>query len=79
MTVRICDYVIAKLDIEGAEWEVLTHILQRGAGPLLDELLVEWHPWHEGNRPPDLPSGDRISSFFRSLGVFVPDKYFTNK
>ena len=42
---RYCaaDLLVVKLDIEGGEWEVLEHVLERGAARLIDHLHVEWH------------------------------------
>ena len=42
---RYCaaDVLVVKLDIEGGEWELLEHLLRRGAAPLIDFLAVEWH------------------------------------
>ncbi|GJJ73022.1 hypothetical protein EMPS_05380 [Entomortierella parvispora] len=38
------DYVVIKMDIEGAEYEVVPHLAEMGAGIVVDQLLVEWHP-----------------------------------
>ena len=42
---RYCvkDNVLLKLDIEGAEFELLEHVLADGAAPILDTVVVEWH------------------------------------
>jgi len=37
------DYVIVKMDIEGAEYDILPALLIRGAFPYIDELYVEFH------------------------------------
>jgi FkbM family methyltransferase len=37
------DYIIVKLDIEGAEWEVITDLLHSGRLSMINELYVEWH------------------------------------
>lgn len=37
------DIVEVKMDIEGAEFEVLEHVLQTGIARLIDLLAVEWH------------------------------------
>lgn len=39
------DRLILKLDCEGAEYELLSHLIQQEADVLLDSILVEWHPW----------------------------------
>lgn len=38
------DYTVCKMDIEGAEFDVLEHLLKSKRMGLLDVLLVEWHP-----------------------------------
>jgi FkbM family methyltransferase len=37
------DYVIVKMDIEGAEYDVLEKIISDGNLPLMDELIIEFH------------------------------------
>ena len=37
------DFVVVKMDIEGMEFELLPHLIQRGVAPLIDELFVECH------------------------------------
>ena len=45
------DYVVCKMDVEGAEFDVLEHLLRTRRIVLIDVLLVEWHasrfpnPW----------------------------------
>lgn len=41
--VRPRDYVILKLDIEGAEYHVVPHLIETGAITLINELYIEWH------------------------------------
>lgn len=48
------DHLIVKMDIEGAELRVLTHLIERGADQYIDHLLVEFHdnkmPSYESNK-----------------------------
>tara|TARA_R110000824_G_scaffold34500_1_gene109343 strand:- start:100 stop:705 length:606 start_codon:yes stop_codon:yes gene_type:complete len=37
------DYIVLKLDIEGAEYDVLEKIIEDGAINLISELYMEWH------------------------------------
>lgn len=37
------DYIVVKMDIEGAEWHVLRDMIERGATSLVDELFLEMH------------------------------------
>jgi hypothetical protein len=36
--------VVLKLDCEGAEYELLEHLIKRNVDARLDRVLVEWHP-----------------------------------
>lgn len=35
---------VVKMDIEGAEYELLQHMIVDGSDRYIDELLIEWHP-----------------------------------
>ena len=37
------DYLVCKMDIEGAEFDVLEHLLRTGGVGMVNLLLVEWH------------------------------------
>lgn len=37
------DYVVLKLDVEGAEYALVPHLLRSGAAQLIDELFLEAH------------------------------------
>lgn len=37
------DYIVLKLDIEGAEYRVVSDLINSGAIEMVDELFVEWH------------------------------------
>lgn len=37
------DRVIVKMDVEGAEYELLERMLEDGTDQLVSELIVEWH------------------------------------
>lgn len=39
------DYIIVKMDVEGAEFPILNKLLDSGNGCLLDVLAWECHPW----------------------------------
>jgi FkbM family methyltransferase len=42
--------VILKLDAEGAEIELLEHLIVTRADLRLSRVLVEWHPWNDPER-----------------------------
>lgn len=37
------DFVVVKMDIEGSEYEVITHMAEMSAWTVMDHLFVEWH------------------------------------
>lgn len=43
MNISMEDTVICKMDIEGAEFDVLEHIISRGGINLINIILIEWH------------------------------------
>lgn len=45
------DFVVVKMDIEGAEYEVVPHLAQMKAGTVIDHLLVEWHHFDVSSSP----------------------------
>ena len=42
-TVRPDDFVVVKMDIEGAEYDVVPHLLREKVADLIDELFLEIH------------------------------------
>lgn len=38
------DFVVVKMDIEGAEYEVIPHMAEMSVWTVVDHLFVEWHP-----------------------------------
>jgi len=49
-TVLPGDYLCLKLDVEGAEYEILEKMIREGTIDLVNELLVEFH-WHKCGVP----------------------------
>ena len=49
---RFCpaDHVEIKMDIEGAEFEVLEHLLRSGRASLVDSISIEWHTSKRGQK-----------------------------
>ncbi|CAO3569220.1 unnamed protein product [Mortierella alpina] len=47
------DFVVVKMDIEGAEYEVIPHMADMGAWVVIDHLLVEWHGAGVGGGTPE--------------------------
>ena len=40
------DYIILKMDIEGAEYKVISKMMTEGSFDYINELLIEWH-WYK--------------------------------
>ena len=55
------DFVFLKIDIEGAENELLTQLIQRGALDFIDYIAVEYHPYTWNMERPEFES--KINSF----------------
>jgi len=47
------DFVVVKMDIEGAEHEVVPHMAEMSAWIVVDYLLVEWHGAFVGGGTPE--------------------------
>lgn len=78
---RPCDYVVLKMDVEGAEWPILHSMVDSGfpQRQLIDELLCEWHYWvlaeNRGDLDfvPDAAEKRRINVAFQKHGTYVPN------
>ena len=58
------------MDIEGAEFVVIPHLIKTGTITLIDELFLESHPWrlpHKSNANKGLYLVRKI----RSMGVYA--------
>jgi len=51
--------VILKIDAEGAEFDLLEHLIATGAMARLTRVLVEWHPVGQGERRRAIEEGLR--------------------
>jgi len=45
------DFVVVKMDIEGAEYQVLPHMAEMSAWLVIDYLLIEWHDVQQFSTP----------------------------
>eukprot|EP01079_Euglenida_sp_SAG-EU17-18_P001878 gene1878-2959_t len=50
------DYVLLKMDVEGAEHCIMRHMALQGTLCLVDDILMEVHPYKSLCKPPDLSS-----------------------
>lgn len=69
------DYVILKMDIEGAEWDVLPCLANSNVAGLVDRLMVETHPMDWGNAGTTQPQYDAALAALRAKGVDIPNGY----
>lgn len=69
------DYVMLKMDIEGAEWDVLPCLSQAPVAALVDRLLVELHPMSWGNAGTDQATMNGALATLRAKGVDIPNSY----
>lgn len=69
------DFVILKMDIEGAEWDVLPCLAQANSASLVDRLLVETHPISWGNAGTTQIQYDAALAALRAKGVDIPGAY----
>lgn len=69
------DYVILKMDIEGAEWDILPCVSNWNSPNLMDRLLVEMHPQGWGNAGTTPQMMDTAFATLRSKGVDIPNNY----
>ena len=76
-TVRADDFVVVKMDIEGAEYDVVPHLLREKVADLIDELFLEVHtetnscckPPHDAGR--HRPDAMRLLQSLRDAGVYA--------
>lgn len=61
--------VIVKLDIEGAEYNVLRHIISNGSIKNINELYVEWH--HVDLKDEDIKTTNQLINLIKNNGVIV--------
>jgi beta-1,4-mannosyl-glycoprotein beta-1,4-N-acetylglucosaminyltransferase len=44
------DFVVLKIDVEGAEWAIINKLIARNATRLIDTMICEWHWYGAGGR-----------------------------
>jgi FkbM family methyltransferase len=74
------DFVVMKIDVEGAEWMLLRHLAQHDAFRLVDELFIEchnvdWNPRWEGVDGTTLADCHDMFDELRRIGVHVHEWY----
>lgn len=76
------DWVIVKMDIEGAEYDILPCLAHATPAVLIDQLYVEQHYKHlqqsEGLVGTSYDQMEAAKNTLRARGIQLPDKYFSN-
>lgn len=62
-----CDYIVVKMDIEGAEYAILERLLSEEATHLIDHLIIEYHD----DVAPAGKTGNAYSSALEAAAVSV--------
>ncbi|KAG0301570.1 hypothetical protein BGZ98_008217 [Dissophora globulifera] len=47
------DFVVVKMDVEGAEYEIIPHMADMSVWTVVDHMYVEWHPVDQGGGTPE--------------------------
>mmetsp|Transcript_99069 Transcript_99069/g.317793 ORF Transcript_99069/g.317793 Transcript_99069/m.317793 type:complete len:268 (+) Transcript_99069:72-875(+) len=71
------DWVMVKMDIEGAEWDLLPCLAKADSASLIDRLYMEVHPGSLSMRGTTDPDFLAAKETLKQRGVDIPD-YFSN-
>jgi len=69
------DWVILKVDIEGAEYDVMPCLDQFASANLLDIVFLEEHGWLQASATYTKPQYDAAMASLRSKGINIPENY----
>jgi FkbM family methyltransferase len=65
------NFVVMKLDVEGAEYSILEKILKDGSASLIDDIYIEWHSRFFSNPEQYLEKEKEIIDQLQKIGVKV--------
>ena len=67
------DFVVIKMDVEGAEYELIPHMVEMGAWIVIDHLFIEWHA-SKGIEVPeeDIDRASAAAEKLKAEGVNLP-------
>ena len=78
--VKPSDYIYLRMDIEGAEYTVLSHMLLKGVACWLDVIELEMHALHHKSNYNKRPADVVLPWLMRQCGVDVRmEAYYPNK
>jgi len=66
------DWVILKVDIEGAEYDVMPCLAQMPKAGLMDIIFLEEHEWLQGNAAYSKPQYDASLASLKAAGIDIP-------
>lgn len=69
------DWVILKVDIEGAEYDLIPCLAQYPNIKLLDIMFLEEHGWLQANSVYTKPQFDAALTAMRNNGINIPENY----
>ena len=67
------DFVVVKMDVEGAEYEIIPHMVEMSAWTVVDHLLVEWHDFVPGDGALRRERAKAAAEKLKAEGVNMPD------
>lgn len=59
------DFVVVKIDIEGAEYDVLLHLIRKNIFPKIDVVIIEFHKYMSKFKNPE----DVFTELFKLYGT----------
>ena len=71
------DFVIVKMDIEKAEYDIVPHMAQMGVWSVIDYFYVEMHSWMMPYTDSRVQESADALKLMESKGVIIPN-YQTN-
>lgn len=67
------DFVLVKMDVEGAEFDILPCLANSPHASLIDKMLVEYHPINTATKPTTWGDIEEAKRKLTSKGVMMPD------
>jgi len=65
------DYVVLKMDIEGAEYNVLEKVIESGASKFINKIYIEWHSTMFTDKESYKKREDKIKEHFSNNNIEV--------
>jgi len=65
------DFVVLKMDIEGAEYDVMDHLITTNAINYINDIYIEWHSRFFQDRAPYLEKESKIAGKLKNLNIKI--------